>query len=88
MAHLLPAHAQVEPNSEVLGIEACGQGMRVRFARVTELVTQLLEAREERQLSRTRAQLAPWSVERATTVGSAAFAGAGTGFGSSCAIGP
>lgn len=41
-----------------LGIEACGQGKRVRFARVTELVTQLLEAREERQLTRTRAQLA------------------------------
>jgi DNA replication protein DnaC len=41
-----------------MGIEACGQGKRVRFARVTELVTQLLEAREERQLSRMRAQLA------------------------------
>lgn len=41
-----------------LGIEACGQGKRVRFARVTELVTQLLEAREERQLTRTRSQLA------------------------------
>lgn len=40
-----------------LGIEACGQGKRVRFARVTELVTQLLEAREERQLTRTRTQL-------------------------------
>lgn len=42
----------------VLGIEACGQGKRVRFARVTELVTQLLEAREERHLTRTRGQLA------------------------------
>lgn len=41
-----------------LGIEACGQGKRVRFARVAELVTQLLEAREERQLSRMRGQLA------------------------------
>jgi DNA replication protein DnaC len=41
-----------------LGVEACGQGKRVRFARVTELVTQLLEAREERQLTRARAQLA------------------------------
>jgi DNA replication protein DnaC len=41
-----------------LGIEACGLGKRVRFARVTELVTQLLEAREERQLTRARAQLA------------------------------
>lgn len=41
-----------------IGIEACGQGKRVRFARVAELVTQLLEAREERQLSRMRVQLA------------------------------
>ena len=34
-----------------LGVEACGRGKRVRFFRVTELVTQLLEAREERQLA-------------------------------------
>jgi DNA replication protein DnaC len=40
-----------------IAVEACGQGKRVRFARVTELVTQLLEAREERQLSRLRGQL-------------------------------
>ena len=40
-----------------LAIEACGHGKRVRFARVTELVTQLLEAREERQLTRARSQL-------------------------------
>ncbi len=40
-----------------IAVEACGQGKRVRFARVTELVTQLLEAREERQLSRLRDQL-------------------------------
>jgi DNA replication protein DnaC len=33
-------------------VEACGQGKRVRFTRVIELVTQLLEAREERQVSR------------------------------------
>ena len=32
-------------------VEACGRGKRVRFYRVTELVTQLLEAREERQLA-------------------------------------
>ena len=32
--------------------EACGRGKRVRFFRVTELATQLLEAREERQLAR------------------------------------
>ena len=40
-----------------LAMEACSQGKRVRFYRVTELVTQLLEAREERQLSRMRGQL-------------------------------
>jgi DNA replication protein DnaC len=40
-----------------LAAEACSQGKRVRFYRVTELVTQLLEAREERQLSRIRGQL-------------------------------
>jgi DNA replication protein DnaC len=40
-----------------LAVEACSQGKRVRFYRVTDLVTQLLEAREERQLSRVRGQL-------------------------------
>ena len=41
-----------------MGIAACGQGKRVRFFRVTELITLLLEAREERQLLRLRMQLA------------------------------
>lgn len=41
-----------------LGIAACGQGRKVRFFRVTELITLLLEAREERQLLRLRSQLA------------------------------
>jgi DNA replication protein DnaC len=41
-----------------LGVEACGRGKRVRFYRVTELVTQLLEAREERHLGRLKSQLA------------------------------
>ena len=41
-----------------LGIAACGQGKRVRFWRVTELITTLMEAREERQLTRLRTQLA------------------------------
>jgi DNA replication protein DnaC len=41
-----------------LGVEACGRGKRVRFHRVTELVTQLMEAREERQLGQLRARLA------------------------------
>ncbi len=41
-----------------LGIAACGLGKKVRFYRVTELITSLLEAKEERQLLRTRGQLA------------------------------
>src|SRR5262249_59824742 len=40
-----------------LAAEACARGKRVRFFRVTELATLLLEAREERQLSRLRSQL-------------------------------
>src|SRR5262249_58976495 len=40
-----------------LAVEACSRGKRVRFYRVTDLVTQLLEAREDRQLSRIRGQL-------------------------------
>ena len=40
-----------------LAIAACNQGRRVRFFRVTELITLLMEAREERQLLRLRAQL-------------------------------
>ncbi len=41
-----------------LGLAACAQGRRVRFFRVTELITLLLEAREEKQLMRLRKQLA------------------------------
>jgi len=41
-----------------LGVEACGQGKQVRFWRVTELITQLIEAREERLLLRLKNQLA------------------------------
>ena len=40
-----------------LGIAACGQGRKVRFYRVTELITQLMEAREERALLRLKTQL-------------------------------
>lgn len=40
-----------------LGVEACGRGKRVRFYRITELVTHLMEAREERQLARLKTQL-------------------------------
>ena len=40
-----------------LGIAACGQGKRVRFFQVTELITQLMEAREDRELTRLKKQL-------------------------------
>ena len=40
-----------------LAAAACGVGKRVRFWRVTELVTQLMEAREERVLARWKGQL-------------------------------
>ena len=40
-----------------LAVAACGVGKRVRFWRVTELVTQLMEAREERVLARWKCQL-------------------------------
>jgi DNA replication protein DnaC len=40
-----------------LAIEACGRGKRVRFYRVTELITQLMEAREQRELGRLKKQL-------------------------------
>jgi DNA replication protein DnaC len=41
-----------------LAIAACGQSRRVRFWRVTELITTLREADEDRQLARLRGQLA------------------------------
>jgi DNA replication protein DnaC len=40
-----------------LAIEACGRGKRVRFWGLTELITQLMEAREERSLTRLKGQL-------------------------------
>jgi len=40
-----------------LGMAACLAGKRVRFFRVTELITTLIEARDERLLLRLRAQL-------------------------------
>ena len=41
-----------------LGIAACGQGKRVRFFQVAELITLLMEAREDRELLRLKKQLA------------------------------
>jgi DNA replication protein DnaC len=35
----------------------CAQGRKVRFFRITELITLLLEGKEERQLMRLRRQL-------------------------------
>ncbi|MBL4882967.1 MAG: IS21-like element helper ATPase IstB [Planctomycetaceae bacterium] len=40
-----------------LGIAACGQGKKVRFYQVTELITHLMEAREDRDLLRLKRQL-------------------------------
>jgi DNA replication protein DnaC len=41
-----------------LAAAACRRGKKVKFYRVTELITQMLEAREERLLGRLRSQLA------------------------------
>ena len=41
-----------------LAASACAKGYRVRFYRATELVTQLIEARDERTLLRLKGQLA------------------------------
>jgi DNA replication protein DnaC len=46
----------------VLGMAGCQQGKRVRFWRVTELITQLMEVREEHQLMRMKSQLAKLDV--------------------------
>src|SRR5712692_8421922 len=41
-----------------LAAQACGRGYRVRFFRATELVTTLIEARDERSFMRLKTQLA------------------------------
>jgi DNA replication protein DnaC len=40
-----------------LGVAACQRGLKVRHCQVSELITQLLETREERTLGRLRGQL-------------------------------
>jgi len=40
-----------------LALAACARGKKVRFWRVTELITQLMEARDERTLTRLKGQL-------------------------------
>jgi len=41
-----------------LGVEACSRGKKVKFFRATELITQMMEARDERTLGRLKGQLA------------------------------
>ena len=55
---LLVGHSGVRKThlATTLGIAACGQGRGVRFFRVTESITQLTEAREERDLMRGKRQ--------------------------------
>jgi DNA replication protein DnaC len=45
-----------------LAMEACARGRKVRFWRITELITQLMEAREERLLARMKLQLSKLDV--------------------------
>lgn len=40
-----------------IGIAGCQHGHKVRFVRVTELITLLLEAREDKELTRMKRQL-------------------------------
>ena len=40
-----------------ISAEACAKGYRVRFFRVTELVTMLIEAKDQRTLARLKTQL-------------------------------
>lgn len=44
------------------GVKACQMGKRVRFFRVTELITKMMEAREERVLERMKKSLASLDV--------------------------
>jgi DNA replication protein DnaC len=50
------------------GIKACQQGKKVRFFRVSDLITQLLEAREERQLLRLKKSLPLLTTEQHQTL--------------------
>jgi DNA replication protein DnaC len=51
-----PGTGKTHP-ATALAVAACGVGKRVRFRRATELVTQLMEAREERVLTRWKTPL-------------------------------
>lgn len=60
-----------------LGFAACAQGKRVRFWTVTQLVTQLLERREERSLERLQRQLERYQVLILDELGYVPFTKAG-----------
>jgi DNA replication protein DnaC len=60
-----------------LGFAACSQGKRVRFYTTTGLVTQLLEAREERTLQRVQKQLERQDVLLLDELGYVPFSKAG-----------
>jgi DNA replication protein DnaC len=60
-----------------LGFAACAQGKRVRFWTVTQLVTQLLERREERSLERLQRQLERYQVLILDELGYVPFSKAG-----------
>jgi len=60
-----------------LGHAACAQGKRVRFFSVIDLVNQLLEAREERQLQRLRKRLDDYHVVVLDEFGYVPFSKAG-----------
>ena len=60
-----------------LAFAACSQGRRVRFFTVSQLVTQLLEAREERQLQRLHSQLEKHDVLVLDELGYVPFSKAG-----------
>lgn len=71
-----------------LAAEACRRGKKVRFWRVTELVTQLLEAREERVLLRLKAQLARLDLLVLDELGYVPASKAGSAFTSAKSIPP
>ena len=70
-----PSGARMSRLATSLGIAACGQSKRVRFFRVTELITLHLEAKEEPQLLRIRQQLAKLDLSILEEFGYAATVG-------------
>ena len=54
--HWQPRHRQAHL-ATAIAAEACAKGYKVRFFRVTELVTALIEAKDQRTLARLKTQL-------------------------------